>query len=125
MSEFDPDAHIILAYSDGVERRLDRFNSALYTFIGKTALGEDNSARDHVYHRFENDGERQGTYIFRNSDAFATIAQYMMENEFTLHLNMTEVAECDENAYQMMIDKEVKNQQVPDEIPEDWLTDGA
>lgn len=120
MNEFDPDAHLILNMADDTEIRMDRGNSALFTFVGKTALGGDNCLRNHVFVRIEQEETTYGTYIFARNPVFNEIVSYMLQNDFPAHLNMLEVAECDERAYQLMLDQEMKGETIEDFLPDDW-----
>lgn len=111
MAEFDPDAHLLLQFTDGREARMDRNNSALFTFLGDLAM------HDHVF-VLTNAENNSGSYIFRHSPVFDAISEYMMENDFPMHLNMTEVAECDQQAFQKCLEQEAADL---DGIPDDWV----
>lgn len=107
MSDFDPEAHLILNLTDGTERRMDRHNSALFTHLGNLAM------YDHCYIQTNED---TGCYIFRHSPVFEQLAGFMVQNAFPMHLNRVDVAECDMDAFEKAVALEV-----PSEIPEDWL----
>ena len=117
--EFDPDMHLMLQMYDGREIRMDRSNSALFTFLGRNAMGEDLSLRNHVFVHYQQDEKDRYSYIFRRSPVFEDLQEFMLEYDFPQHLNLPELAECDEEAYQMMIDKEVDDQQF--DLPDNWL----
>lgn len=122
MSEFDPDAFLTLHLADGTERRLDRYNSGLFTFIGQMATGEDRASRNHVYFHFKDGDEKFGTYIFANSPPYKQIAGCMLQNDFPAYLNMNEIPPADEDAYQQMIENELKaaGEEPKDFIPDEW-----
>jgi hypothetical protein len=110
----DQEPHLNLEIEDGEKRRLDRTNSALFTFFGAAA------SRNHVYFQYEDGEDLRGTYIFANAPVFKQIAGFMLQHDFIAHLNMPEVSETDEDAYQKMIDQEVQREGDFDGIPEDW-----
>lgn len=112
MKEIDLNAHLTLSTSAG-EKRLDRYNSALYTFIG------DNAMYDHVFFQQEGSEDSFGTYIFRFNPAYARIRTYMTREHFPTHRNGVEVAECDVDAYNSAVERLVEPF---DAIPEDWLS---
>lgn len=113
MKEIDLNAHLTLDTSAG-EKRLDRYNSALYTFIG------DNAMYDHVF--YQEDGlsdDTFGTYVFRFNPAYAKMKVFMARERFPVHRNAIEVAQCDVDAYNGAVDRLVEPF---DAIPEDWLS---
>jgi len=118
MTEFDPDMHLNLIMADGAEVRMDRYNSALFTFIGRNALGEDLSLRNHVFFTYKENDKDMMSYIFPMSPVYEELEDFMYEYDFPLHLNLTEVQDCDEQAYQLMIDKQMASESF--ELP-DWL----
>src|SRR5690349_1046612 len=86
-------------------------NASLFRHIGESAM------YDHVF--IVDEEESHGYYVFPFSRSFETIADYMIENGFPLHLNQREAAECDRKAYDGAVDRmtrEVDNW----EIPADW-----
>lgn len=117
MSEGEP--FLILGTPDG-DKRMDRYNSALFTFLGFTATGEDISSRSHVFIHTEEDGDDMGMYIFACTARFDELRDYMVSAEYPMHLNMRQAPECDENAYQSMIEKTISETDTDDFIPEDW-----
>lgn len=115
MSEFDPDAHLILNFVDGSEARMDRHNSALFSFVGDLAM------HDHVFVLLDQE-TNSGTYIFRHNEIFGALAEYMVENSFPMHLNANEVAECDQDAFNRSISQMSQDVET---IPDDWLDSGT
>lgn len=97
-----------------------RENSAIFRFVGSSA------SRDHVYIQqpdeieAENEsGDYRGTYFFGLQEE---VFQWMITRGFVAHLNMPEVAECDERAYQTYADRlaQFEASKLPDTFPEEW-----
>lgn len=103
-------------------------NATLYTFMGKTAINGIAFDNDNVNHIFMSTGEHDETgelryrYIFLGKEAVENVLGYMVINGYTCHLNLTEVAECDMDAYQNFSSKlaDAEAEQIPDTFPEDW-----
>lgn len=110
MKHFEDDGHLLLHTPAG-EIRLDRYNSALFTHIGKLAM------YDHVFVQKDMDDETMfGSYLFRHNPSFGHIASWMVENDLPMHLNFTEVAETDMDAFNQSIAHEAE-----EPIPDGWL----
>lgn len=96
----------------GEEREMTRHNSALFTHLGELAM------YDHIFVQFDEQGNDQfGAYIFRQNDSFNTLAQFILEHDFPMHLNATEVSDCDRDAFDRSIEKEASDS---DFLPDDW-----
>lgn len=103
-------------------------NATLFTFLGKTAIGDieiDNSSVDHIYIQVEDDnGNTTGAYIFKKFTlgAYETAKVYMIENDYPAVLNMRELPEGDLKAYFNRCDAETARfaAEIPDELPEDF-----
>lgn len=104
----DPEEpHASLSIGNGEHLEATRDNARLYTFLGKAAC------MNHIYISTEN----SGAYIFNFIDGFDVLSTYMIENEYPMYLNQTEVPQCDINAY----DRAIKNLSTDtDYLPEDW-----
>lgn len=109
MSEEEPVIHI-----NEYEARRD--NASLFMFYGELA------SRNHIFIQTEEeDGIASGAYCFPTDDAtFNRMAGFMINNGYTAHINLHQVAECDERAYQGHIDNVIKSEETPDFIPDDW-----
>ena len=92
-------------------------NSSIFTFLGKTAINGvewDNSRFNHIFLQInELDEERlSGAYIFSDTPAYETLANYLLQNGYPLHCNIRNVAECDIEAFfarqEAIFDKEVE-----------------
>lgn len=87
---------------DGGEIIARRDNTRLYTFIGNAAT------RNHVFIATgvseENENLAIGTYIFGHNEAYAPVVEWIIEHEFPMLLNESEVQDCDEDAFQKSLD---------------------
>lgn len=126
MSEQEP--YFNLDMGNGEKVRCDAENTTLYTFIGKTAIGDiifDNSALNHVYVELEEtdeDNNLLGMYFFeRFHNLYQQMAEFIGQNEFPMVLNSREVLECDLRAYMRQVDIEVQkfSSKIPDSLPHD------
>lgn len=113
MGEDEP--RMRLTKYDDTEFYATRDNTSLFTFLGRTAL-------DHIFVNTEVDEENEkvmiGTYIFRCHRMFEPMEDYMVVNDYPLHLNLPEVADCDEEAFNRMVHQQATD---IDTIPADWL----
>lgn len=91
-------------------------NSTLFTFVGHLA------SRSHVFLLTGevNNDVMTGSYIFEASGAFDSMHEFMIQNEYPMHLNLREIAQCDEDAYNQYVDKVVTSAAVDDFVPSDW-----
>lgn len=85
-----------------------RGNTTLYTFMGRLAV------YNHSFIRLDQD---RGAYIFNFVNGYDQIAQYMMENNYRMYLNQTEVPQVDQDAYDRSI-KELSSD--IDHVPDEW-----
>lgn len=80
-------------------------NGSLYTFIGKTVInGLDvpNENFNHVFlirSRDDEKNEVRANHVFRDDPAFTQLAQFMMQHDYPMILNMHEVPQCDIDAW--------------------------
>lgn len=92
-------------------------NTSLFTFMGNLA------SRSHVFLMTSEDEKvMTGSYIFADSPVFDQMFDFMTTQGYPLHLNLREVPQCDEDAYQRYVDQRVASEEIPDYLPE-W-TDG-
>lgn len=97
MSEWAPgEDEAILNLPDDVEFLMTRYNARLYTFAGHLAT------RNHVFLMTEQESEDRayGTYIFAHNSAYEDLENWMFYYEYPMILNMNEVQQCDEDAFQ-------------------------
>ena len=85
-----------------------RENTRLYTHLGALAL------YDHVFCSSED----RGFYIFSFVEGYPILKQYMLENNYPMYLNQTEVAQVDVDAYDRSIQRSMGD---IDHIPDDWV----
>lgn len=87
-------------------------NTTLFTHIGELAM------YDHVF-VVTNEEESRGAYIFRTSNVFEQIVPYLFEHDYPMHLNLRDIADCDRDAYEHYLEKEL--QEIPEFfVPGDW-----
>ena len=110
----------------GEPYEINRYNSTYYTFLGKTMLNDlevDASTLDHVFLQHEpEDGQVNvvGTYIFKLSKSFLSLADFINENNFPQILNYPTVPDCDKDAYMKVVDQ-LSSEMIEDHIPDDWV----
>lgn len=124
MSEQDP--VLRLSMDNGTKHELTPSNAVLYTFLGKTTIGDieiDNTLLNHAFYRTSQNeqGQAVGMYFFRHHPAYKDIAAHMSENRFPMVLNQREVPACDLNAYFTEVDRmtELFAGSIPDSPPEE------
>ena len=111
MNEKDPVARLNLPNGETFEARRD--TASLYTFMGKLAI------YNHVYCYDVRDNEvQQSFYIFNFVDGYRELAEYMQENDYTQHLNLTEISRSDTEAYERAA---LHDLHTSDTFPEEWL----
>ena len=108
MSEYEP---MHLEMHDGSDFEATRDNTSLFRHLGKYAI------YDHVF-IVTNEEESRGTYVFSVHHTFEQMANYMAENRYPMHLNLTEAAQCDIDAWERMIQLDVESD--GDFVPEEW-----
>lgn len=124
MSQEEVNAHLDLVFSEDKEVRMDRFNSAYYSFIGRFTLnnGEiiDNSRFNHIFIQLEPEesNENVGTYIFGFNPVFHQIKNFMFHHTFPMHLNETRVPPCDRQAYDLSVTAAASD--IGDFLPPEW-----
>ena len=106
--------NIKLEFGDGSEFEATPDNTALFTFMGALAC------YDHVFIAMEEpeNNRVQGSYVFISNKMFGPLVEHILEHDYPLHLNLRQVAECDEEAYARMIHKEADDLDAG--VPEDW-----
>lgn len=89
---------------------LNRLNTTLHTFLGRLAVF------NHVYyHDIHEEEVQESFYIFQDQPGYPEIAQYMVDNGFTMVLNQSEVSVTDQEAYMRAAMRDLG-----DTLPEEW-----
>lgn len=116
MSEQTPDSPYFYFTTPEGELEATPENASLFMFLGNL------SSRNHVFISSDDpENPTMGRYVFDlGGDWFDRVANYMLNNGYTAHVNLHEVPECDEDAYQNIIDQHVQQDQAPDFIPDEW-----
>lgn len=126
MSEQDPS--LTLNMGDGKKLELTHDNTTIYTFLGRTALGDmqfENESANHAFimtGRNEKD-QPQGMYFFeRFHPVYKEIAKFAVEHSFPQILNHRTLPACDIKAYMGEIDRaEARfHAQLEGALPEDF-----
>lgn len=101
---------IEIEFSDGPVYA-HRWNSSVFTFLGELA------AYDHIFIATdeEDNGTSLGHYVFKSNQHFKGMAEFMIKEKFPLHLNLTEVAECDSREFDRQHYNDVRNESFPEE----------
>jgi hypothetical protein len=98
---------------NGETYRADRHNTSLFTFLGE--LG----CYDHV---FVSLAEDECVYLFKNQQIWKDLVGFIMENEFPMHFNLNEVAECDRDAYNATFLSDLAQTNT---VPKEWIEHGT
>lgn len=96
----------------GAEVEAKRDNTTLYTFLGKLAC------YNHIFVVTDKEASN-GFYIFNDLSVYEEMANYMFENDYPMHLNLPEVAECDNDAWNRHI-HDLCNDDLENGVPEEW-----
>ena len=110
-SDKEPTLSVLVGENNFVVRRS---NASLFTFMGEAAI------YDHVFldiSELSENGENQGTYVFRQSDSFSSLAKFLVKNDFPLHANMQAVSDTDRNVWEKYYLSDVRG---TDSFPEEW-----
>lgn len=94
---------------------ITRYNTHLYTFLGQLAT------RNHIFiTTHEDDGVAEGVYLWEtfHNEPYNRILAHMQEHKYAQFLNLYEIGETDEQAYEKAIRRQVAN--IGDFIPEDF-----
>lgn len=126
MSEKDPSLRLNMGKGKKIE--LTPHNTVLYTFLGRTAIGDtqfENASLNHTFVRPKDDkeGNPRGMYLFeRFHPVYQDIAKFALEHSFPAILNQRQAPECDIRAYMSHVDaeQEVFRQTLEGVMPEDF-----
>ena len=111
--ENEPVARLGLPNGETFEARRD--TATLYSFLGSLAIF------NHIYcHEMSEDGNEvaQSFYIFSHVDGYDRLARYMVENNYPMILNQTEVSKTDQEAYIRSATSDLNRLS---HIPDEWL----
>jgi hypothetical protein len=103
-----------LNFSNGEKIDLTYRNTYLYTFLGKTAIGDiafENSNANHVFIETGKDENNNpsGVYLFEKFHrVYGQIAEFVVENSLPQILNRRDVPACDLNQYTRASDIEAQ-----------------
>lgn len=110
MNENDPRLKLTM---NGQEFECSRENTSMFTFIGHLAM------YDHIFVLMDEE-TNSGAYLFKeNQKAWQEMAGYLIEYQFPMHLNMTEVGQCDVDAFERTMFDDLRS---TDTFPEEWVT---
>jgi hypothetical protein len=95
----------------GQELEGTRENTYLYTFMGELAC------YDHVFIvSTEDDGSNSGHYLWNSNSTFNEVAEYMLDKEFTVHLNLPNISDMDREVFEEFHYKDIRSSN----FPPDW-----
>ena len=108
MSEYEPQLRILSANYE--VHSYDREHAFLYTHVGQLAC------YDHVFLLdVEEDGSETGQYMWKSDPAYEDSKQFMIDNEFPLHMNLPDVTEEDKEIFDWHFLADAS-----DTMPEGW-----
>jgi len=91
-------------------------NAELYRYAGEMV------SRSHVFLTREREGHRlMGSFIFSFSNVFPQLSQFLIDNDYPVHLNLQGVNPTDEAAYQTAISQIAEGEASDDFVPEGWV----
>jgi hypothetical protein len=96
MTEKEPS---ITVESPRGEFEATRDNTTLFRFMGHLAM------YDHIYFTHEA-GTKHPSYLFNQNQGYTILADFMMDNDYPAHINLREVADCDVDAFNKMLQQE-------------------
>lgn len=115
MSEQDPEESSFYFTVPEGDIEATVHNASLFMFWGEL------SSRNHVWVQSGEGDETYGRYMFGLGEPwFDQVAAHMISNGFTCHINLRQVAECDETVYQQFIDEQVSKEDIPEFMPDEW-----
>lgn len=103
-------------------------NTTLYTFMGRTVIGDMIVENESVNHAFvelnrTSEGVPTGMYLFAEfHEVYPVVASFAVENKLPMMLNRRDIPECDLKVYLTELDKATAKfgAQIPDSLPEDF-----
>ena len=111
--ENEPAADELDITISGEPYRMNRNNSSLFTFCGELAV------YNHLFLVQEEKEEAAvGTYVWKSCPAFQQLVSFVVEHAYPMHLNLTEVAQCDMNAFDAYLHREAAD--LDGDFPDEW-----
>lgn len=103
-------------YSEKLNLDLTPENTSLFNFLGESAIGP-HCVFNHIFIQKEDDeGEVEFyAYVFADHDDYDDIVRHIRKHRFPQHLNLPEVAEMDQIAF------EATHGEITPTFPEEWL----
>lgn len=125
MSERDPGLVLNLGGNRKVEMSPD--NAMLYTFAGRTAIGDTVIENDSLNHIFvvtskPDQDPPSGIYFFKEFDTvYDEIAAHMVEHQYPMTLNQRAIPACDLEAWTKRVDETTTKfaKSIPNSVPAD------
>lgn len=100
-----------LSFGNGGEFEATPENTSLYRFVGRLAC------HNHVF-IVTNPEESAGTYIFSITPVYREMEAYMVANDYPIHDHLRQVAQCDLDAYERMLNQAAEN--LSDDMLGEW-----
>lgn len=100
---------------EGDDFELTRYNTQLYTFFGRIAI------KNHVFVITREDDETvAGVHIWEafQTEPYTHIKQHIEKYKYPQYLNLTEIAECDELAFERALQRQIDC--IEDFIPDEY-----
>lgn len=121
--------NLTLNLQDGRKLEITPDNSMLYTFLGRTVVGDlsiDNSSINHIWVKtgVNDQGQPLGMYFFEEfSPVYEEVSEHMHLHDYPMSLNQRQVPECDIRAWLGRIDIESERfaTQIPDSMPRGFV----
>lgn len=98
----------------GEEVLAHRWNTSLYAYMGELA------AYNHIFiaHEETEEGRTLGSYLFQSNPQYAPTVAFVQAQNFPQHINLTEVAECDERVFDYV---HYRKSREDESFPDEWL----
>lgn len=105
MENKEPFAHLNV---NGERHEMRQDNTSLFRHLGHHAI------YDHVFILLPED---RAAYIWNGMEGYDALATAAVENECTLHLNLPEAGDMDQQAFMRYM---MRDFETTDTVPEDW-----
>lgn len=84
-------------------------NTSLFSYAGRLAM------YDHIFFAMD---DNCGAYLFNQHHNYTEVANFVIDNEYPMHLFLTQVAECDLDAFDSMIKDDTS--ELEKGVPDEW-----
>lgn len=106
---------------DGETVEFDTSSAALYTYLGKCAIGLPLSTYDHVFlimRDVDEDNEpiQTGLYLWSYEEIYPEVKEYIENHDYPQHLNSPIIDPYDVKMFEIYTSE-------PEIFPEDWATE--